>query len=91
MTGYCVKCRKTRDMKDTEQIVMKNGRPATKGICPVCGTKILKSESLMPNPDNCPICDLPHFSVEGLRTCNHMLAEKIDRIMPLLKSFFHLV
>jgi hypothetical protein len=29
-------------MKDAKQITMKNGRPATQGSCPVCGTKIFK-------------------------------------------------
>jgi Domain of unknown function (DUF5679) len=28
-------------MKDPQQITFKNGRPATQGICPVCGTKIV--------------------------------------------------
>ena len=31
-----------RDIKDAQQVTMKNGRPATQGICPVCGTKIFK-------------------------------------------------
>lgn len=29
-------------MKDPEKITMKNGRPATQGKCPVCGTKMFK-------------------------------------------------
>ena len=41
-TGYCVKCKATREIKDAQQITMKNGRPATQGVCPVCGTKIFK-------------------------------------------------
>src|SRR5438105_9599250 len=41
-TGYCVKCKASREIKDAQQITMKNGRPATQGICPVCGTKIFK-------------------------------------------------
>lgn len=40
--GYCVKCRTKREMQDAQQITMKNGRPATQGTCPVCGTKIFK-------------------------------------------------
>ncbi|MDZ4180433.1 MAG: DUF5679 domain-containing protein, partial [Coriobacteriia bacterium] len=31
-----------RDIKDAQDITMKNGRPATQGLCPVCGTKIFK-------------------------------------------------
>ena len=41
-TGYCVKCKASREIKDPQQITMKNGRPATQGTCPVCGTKIFK-------------------------------------------------
>jgi hypothetical protein len=40
--GYCVKCKAKKDMKEPEAIVMKNGRPATKGTCPDCGTKMFK-------------------------------------------------
>jgi len=40
-TAYCVKCKAKREMKDPQQITFKNGRPATQGICPVCGTKIV--------------------------------------------------
>jgi RNase P subunit RPR2 len=40
--GYCMKCRAKREMKDTKEITMKNGRPATKGTCPSCGTKMFK-------------------------------------------------
>ena len=38
--GYCVKCKAKQEMKDEHVITMKNGRPATQGLCPVCGTKI---------------------------------------------------
>ncbi len=40
--GYCVKCRSKKEIKDAKQITMKNGRPATEGVCPDCGTKIFK-------------------------------------------------
>jgi len=42
MQAYCVKCRTKREMKDAKSVVMKNGRPATQGVCPVCGTKIFR-------------------------------------------------
>lgn len=42
MEAYCLKCRTKREMKDEQQITMKNGKPATQGICPVCGTKMFK-------------------------------------------------
>ncbi|MEA3560208.1 MAG: DUF5679 domain-containing protein [Candidatus Omnitrophota bacterium] len=45
MEAYCVKCKSKREMKDAQKVTMKNGRPAMKGKCPVCGTgmyRILK-------------------------------------------------
>jgi len=43
-TGYCVKCRKKKVMKNPKSVTMKNGRPATKGICPTCGSKMYRME-----------------------------------------------
>jgi hypothetical protein len=40
--GYCVKCKKSREMKNPQAIKMKNGRKATRGTCPVCGTKMFR-------------------------------------------------
>ena len=42
MQAYCVKRRAEREIKDAKSITMKNGRPATQGVCPVCGTKIFR-------------------------------------------------
>ena len=40
--GYCVKCRKKQEMQNAQAITMKNGKPATTGTCPSCGTKMFK-------------------------------------------------
>ncbi|HJO82767.1 MAG TPA: DUF5679 domain-containing protein [SAR202 cluster bacterium] len=42
MNGYCVKCRASKEMQNTESITMKNGRPATQCVCPTCGTKMFR-------------------------------------------------
>ncbi len=42
MKGYCVKCRESREIQNAKQITMKNGRPATQGVCPTCGTKMFR-------------------------------------------------
>lgn len=42
LEAYCLKCRERREMKDAKAITMKNGKPATEGTCPVCGTKMFK-------------------------------------------------
>jgi len=42
MQAYCMKCKAKREMKDARSITMKNGRPATQGVCPACGTKMFR-------------------------------------------------
>lgn len=42
MEAYCVKCKAKRQMKDAKAVTMKNGKPATQGVCPDCGTKMFK-------------------------------------------------
>lgn len=42
MQAYCVKCHTKREMKNAKSVTMKNGKPATKGVCPVCGTKMYR-------------------------------------------------
>lgn len=42
MQAYCLKCRIEREMGNAQSITMKNGRPATKGVCSVCGTKMYR-------------------------------------------------
>ena len=39
---YCVKCRQKREDPNAEKVTMKNGKPALKGTCPTCGTKMFK-------------------------------------------------
>jgi hypothetical protein len=41
-TAYCLKCRAKREMRNPQQVTLKNGRPATKGSCPVCGTPMYR-------------------------------------------------
>ena len=43
MEAYCFKCRAKREIKNPESVTLKNGRPATQGTCPVCGTKVFRS------------------------------------------------
>ncbi len=42
MEGYCLKDKRKVEMKDPQPITMKNGKPATVGTCPHCGTKIYR-------------------------------------------------
>lgn len=42
VTARCMKCKETKPMKNIEKITMKNGRPARKGVCPDCGTKMFR-------------------------------------------------
>jgi len=38
MEGYCVKCKKKREMSNAKEVSMKGGRRAMKGSCGVCKT-----------------------------------------------------
>ena len=42
MTGYCMKCRESREIENAEEVTMKNGRPANRGTCGTCGTTMFK-------------------------------------------------
>lgn len=42
MEGYCVKCKAKKEMKDTKEQIMKNGRRAMKGKCTTCETSMFK-------------------------------------------------
>jgi len=42
MKAYCMKCRNEREMKDAKSVKMKNGKPATKGLCSICGTNMCR-------------------------------------------------
>jgi hypothetical protein len=42
MQAYCVKCHTTREMKNAKSVTMNNGKPASKGVCPACGTKMYR-------------------------------------------------
>jgi len=40
--GYCFRCKAKREIEDAVAVTLKNGRPATKGVCAHCGTKIFR-------------------------------------------------
>jgi hypothetical protein len=41
-TAYCMKCQKKVEMKNPTKVKMKNGKPALRGVCPKCGTKVFR-------------------------------------------------
>ena len=40
--AYCVKCKSKKEMKDPQEVTMKNKRKAMKGKCPDCGTSLFR-------------------------------------------------
>ncbi|MEJ5201810.1 MAG: type I DNA topoisomerase [Anaerolineales bacterium] len=42
MEAYCVKCREKREMLDAVPSFNANGTPVTKGVCGICGTKLVR-------------------------------------------------
>ena len=42
MEAYCFKCKTKREISNPQAVTLKNGRPATQGTCPECGTKVFR-------------------------------------------------
>ena len=42
MTAYCMKCCKKVEIQNPKATTMRNGRPATKETCSVCGTRVFR-------------------------------------------------
>ncbi|MCY4490150.1 MAG: DUF5679 domain-containing protein [Thaumarchaeota archaeon] len=38
--AYCVKCKAKRQILNTEDVLMKNGRNAIRGVCSACACKV---------------------------------------------------
>src|SRR6266849_2193173 len=41
-TAYCVKCKTSIEIKNPQNVTLKNGKPAIKGVCPNCGTSVFR-------------------------------------------------
>jgi len=42
LVAYCMKCKMKVEIKNPQKITMKNGKPAVKGECAKCNTKVFK-------------------------------------------------
>lgn len=40
--GYCVREKAQKPMKDPQEVTLKNGKHAIRGVCASCGTKMMK-------------------------------------------------
>lgn len=40
--AYCVKCKTSVEIKNPQNVTLKNGKAAVSGICPNCGTKVFR-------------------------------------------------
>ena len=40
--AYCVKDKRKVEIKTPQQVTMKNGKPALKGTCPICGSSVFR-------------------------------------------------
>src|SRR5438093_4784997 len=83
--GYCVKCKAKRKISNGQQVKMANGRPALKGVCPVCGTGMFKilppklaRKTPKPRP---PVSATGGSCVAGVRNA---LWENAPRAVPLI-------
>ena len=42
MEAYCVKCKTKRKIQEPQAVFTSTGTPATRGVCPVCGTTLFR-------------------------------------------------
>jgi DNA topoisomerase-1 len=42
LLAYCVKCKEKRPISEAEPVFTKAAQPATRGVCPVCGTNLYR-------------------------------------------------
>lgn len=42
LEAYCVKCKTKREVNDPQAVFTDNASPATRGVCPVCGTTLFR-------------------------------------------------
>ena len=42
MEAYCFKCATKVEIENPQSVTLKNGRPATQGICKKCDTKVFR-------------------------------------------------
>ena len=42
MQVYCLRCKAQREVRNPESVILKNGRPATRGKCSVCGKTVFR-------------------------------------------------
>ena len=64
MEAYCVKCKTKREIKDPQPVFNINGTPATRGVCPECGTKLFRMGKTPAH--------------EGLDPLDHLAVSKTD-------------
>ncbi len=57
--AYCVKEKAQKPMKDAQEVQLKNGKWALKGVCASCGTKMTKFISKKPEAQPAPSTSEP--------------------------------
>ncbi len=57
--AYCVKEKAQKPMKDAQEVVLKNGKHALKGVCASCGTKMTKFISVKKDGQTAPAPTTP--------------------------------
>lgn len=65
--AYCVKCKAKRELQDPEPYFTESGRPAVRGTCPVCGTRMTRMGRI-PAHDALPQPDKPSDRPRGKRS-----------------------
>ncbi len=100
MQAYCFKCRAKKEMKDAKSITMKNGKPATQGVCPSCGTKMFRignSQTNLKLADRIlrgwmfPVSGCPALFLVSNHTFQAYVTQQFTRLFTLERTFACLI
>ena len=66
MDAFCMKCRAKREISNPAPVTLKNGKPATRGTCPVCGTTVVRigKAEILAGLDETP--SVPEIEIGGV-------------------------
>ena len=85
MEAYCFKYQTKQEIRNPQQVTMKNGEPATKSVCPVGGTKVFRIEKCRPLASIIGSIAFPAISTDTFGNPVEEVAEVLSAIV--LRTF----
>ena len=85
MEAYCVKCNERQELLDVTPTTTKTGRPASVGICSICGTRVFRMGGLGQSSQN---RDAAPKTTPGSMSLSDTGALDTRQTLPILGALF---